>query len=238
MTNTTDRVRDALAWLERKGSKRVREEALKRYGIVAPKSFGVPIGVIQQLAKQLGKDHELATALWATEWYEARLLCAYVDEPDKVTAAQMERWVRDFDNWGIVDTICFVLFDRSKHGWSKVEPWCRRKEEFVRRSGFVMLACLGLHDKAAPDKPFLKGLKLIEQYATDERNFVHKGISWALRVIGGRNSVLHAAALATSERLSDSEHPTARAIGKLGLRDLRNPRLKKQVAARTRAAKS
>ena len=60
MSTTDDRVAEALAWLEQKGSKRVKEEARTRYGIDAPKSFGVPVGMIQQLAKKLGKDHALA----------------------------------------------------------------------------------------------------------------------------------------------------------------------------------
>lgn len=228
-----DRVAEALAWLERKGSKRVKEEARTRYGIDAPKSFGVPVGMIQKLAKELGKDHALAAALWATGWYEARLLCAYVDEPEKVTSAQMDRWARDFDNWGIVDTICFVLFDRTAARWSKVEPWCRHKDEFVRRAGFVMLACLGAHDRTAPDSGFLKGLKLIERGATDERNFVKKGISWAIRIIGGRNVALNRATWETCERLAASDDPTARSIGKLGLRDLNSPALKARLKKKT-----
>lgn len=234
MSETAERVAEALAWLERKGSKRVREEALTRYGITAPRSFGVRIGDIQLLAKRLGKDHALAAALWNTGWYEARLLCSYVDEPDKVTVAQMDRWAREFDNWGIVDTICFVLFDRSKHGWSRVEPWCKRKEEYVRRAGFVMLACLGAHDRTAPDSAFLKGLRLIERGATDERNFVKKGVSWAIRIIGGRNQALHDATRETCERLAQSEDPTARSIGKLGLRDLNSASLKARLRKKSK----
>jgi 3-methyladenine DNA glycosylase AlkD len=106
-------VREYLAWLERRGSKRVRDDMLSRYGITTPKAYGVPVGTIQQLGKQLGKDHELAAALWATGWYEARMLCAFVDEAERVTPGQMDRWARDFDNWGICDTICFHLFDRT-----------------------------------------------------------------------------------------------------------------------------
>jgi 3-methyladenine DNA glycosylase AlkD len=234
-----ERVAAALAVLERKGSTRVREEALTRYGITAPRSYGVRMGEIQKLAKSLGKDHDLAAALWKTGWYEARLLCAYVDEPGKVTTTQMDRWARDFDNWGIVDTICFVLFDQAAGRWSRVEPWCRHEDEFVRRAGFVMLACLGAHDREAPDAGFLKGLKLIERGATDERNFVKKGISWAIRIIGGRNVALNKATRETCERLAASQNPTARSIGKLGLRDLAGASMKKRLErqSRTKARK-
>ena len=165
MTDTPTRVQEALAWLERRGSKRTRDEMRTRYGITAPRSFGVSVATIQQLAKRLGRDHGLAAALWATEWYEARMLAAFVDEPERVTPAQMDRWCRDFDNWGICDTVCFNLFDRTPHAWSKVAPWCGRREEFVRRAGFALLASLALHDKVAPETAFLRALPLVERGA-------------------------------------------------------------------------
>ncbi len=220
MSQLTEQVEAALQWLERRGSQKVRDEQRTRYGITAAKAYGVPVGVIQKYAKELGRDHALALALWETGWYEAQLLTCYVDQPAKVTPAQMDRWARDWDNWGIVDTVCFVLFDRTPHAWDKVEPWCKRREEYVRRGGFVLLACLALHDKAAPDANFLKGLKLIEKGATDERNFVKKGISWALRTIAMRNGVLRKAALELSRKLAQSDDPTARSIGKLGVSDI------------------
>ena len=219
MTATPQRVREALAWLEQRGSARVREEARTRYGIDAPKSYGVKIGEIQRLAKTLGTDHELAQALWKTGWYEARLLCAYVDDPEQVTAAQMDAWCRDFDNWGVVDTVCFKLFDRSPLAWKKVAPWCRQPGEYQRRAGLVLLACLAAHDKSAPDEKFLDALPLIERYADDERNFVKKGALWALRMIGGRRST-RAEALAMARRLGDSDDVTARWIGKTALREI------------------
>jgi 3-methyladenine DNA glycosylase AlkD len=141
---------------------------------------------IQSLARRLGRNHELAAALWETGWYEARLLAAYVAEPEHITPAQMDRWCRDFDNWGTCDTVCFVLFDRSPHAWRKVEQWSGRRDEFARRAAFALLASLALHDRGTADAPFERGLALIEDAATDERNFVKKAVSWALRSIDSR----------------------------------------------------
>jgi 3-methyladenine DNA glycosylase AlkD len=227
-----DRVREALQWLERRGSQRAREEMLTRYGINAPKAFGVPMSAIQQLGKRLGRNHALAAALWETGWYEARSLAAYVDDPAQVTAAQMERWVRDFDNWAICDTMCFKLWDQTPHAWGKVEQWTRRRDEFVKRAGFVLLACLALHDKAAADQRFLRSLRLIERAASDERNFVKKAVSWALRGIGRRNRTLRAAALDIARQLADSSDATERWIGKDALRELAGPVVRRRLARR------
>jgi len=222
------RVADALAWLEKKGADKTREEAQVRYGITAAKSYGVKMGDVQALAKALGRDHELASQLWATGWYEARLLCAYVDDPAKVTVAQMNRWAKDFDNWGICDTVCFKLFDDVPGVWSRIEPWSKAKGEFEKRTAFALIACMALHGQAT-DAQLLKGLSLCEKAATDERNFVRKGVSWALRSIGLRSQALHAATSKVAERLAASEDTTARAIGKEALRDLKKSkeRLKK-----------
>jgi 3-methyladenine DNA glycosylase AlkD len=119
---TRSGVDTALAWLERHSTRRDREN-LTRFGITAGKAFGVSMANIQRLAKTIGRDHDLAAALWQTGWYEARLLTAFVDEPARVTSRQMDRWCRDFDNWGICDTLAFHLFDRSRFAWAKVDAW-------------------------------------------------------------------------------------------------------------------
>jgi 3-methyladenine DNA glycosylase AlkD len=209
---------------------------MARYGISATKVFGVSVGALQRLAKRLGRDHGLAEALWDTGWYEARMLTAFVGEPERVTAAQMDRWARDFDNWAMVDTLCFQLFDRTPHAWRQVAQWTRRKEEFVKRAGFALLASLALHDKRTGDAAFLRSLRLIERAATDERNFVKKGVSWALRSVGRRSPALHAAAVAVAERLAASPDGAARWVGKDALRGLGRPAVRRQLAARARGA--
>jgi 3-methyladenine DNA glycosylase AlkD len=191
-----------------------------RYGLPNDKALGVAVGAIQQLAKKLGRSQALAEALWLTDVYEARLLAAFVGEPDKLTPAGMDRWCRDFDNWGVVDTVCFKLFDQSPYGWSRVEKWAKLKGEQQKRAGFVMLACLAAHTEGIPDAQFLKFMPLLEWGATDDRNFVKKGVSWALRMVGRQSPVLLEESLALAKRLAASEDPTARWVGKEALRDL------------------
>jgi 3-methyladenine DNA glycosylase AlkD len=220
-----------LAELERQGSRRNRD-GMARYGIVASKVFGVSVGSLHLLAKRIGRDHALAAALWKTGWYEAQMLAALVDDPAQVTPAQMDAWARDFENWAICDTVCMHLFDRTPHAWRKVAAWSRRRDEFVRRAAFALLASLALHDKASPNDRFLRALPLIERASTDDRNFVKKGVNWALRSIGNRNRALNAAAIAVAERLARSDDATARWIGKDAVRGLTSPATRKRLAKR------
>ncbi|MEW5915120.1 MAG: DNA alkylation repair protein [Gemmatimonadota bacterium] len=228
-------VKEVIAMLEKRGSKKTRD-GMARYGIVAPKAFGVPVGVIQQIGKNVGKNHQLAAELWESGWYEARMLTAFIDDPALVTSKQMDDWVADFDNWAICDTLCFHLFDRTAHAWTKVGPWSRRREEFVRRSAFALLAGLSLHDKKAGDEPFLKTLAYIERCADDDRNFVKKGVSWAFRVMGRRSAALHDATLKLAREFAKSSDPTVKWQGNAAIVDLTSAAARKQVAARKRAA--
>jgi 3-methyladenine DNA glycosylase AlkD len=208
------RVAEALAALEALGTEEGRL-GMARYGIVAAKVYGVSVANIRALAKQLGRDHDLADELWRTGWYEARLLAAFVDDPKLVTPTQMDDWASDFENWADCDTACFDLFDKTPHAFAKVDQWAADEREFVRRAAFALLASVALHDKKAADGLFLDRLKLIEVAATDPRNFVKKGVSWALRGIGGRKSpALRAAARAMADRLAASSDKTARWIGR------------------------
>lgn len=211
---------EVLAELEALGSDSYRE-GMARYAITYEKAFGVAVGQLRALAKRLGRDHALAQALWDTGWYEARLLAGMVDDPQWVTPEQMDAWRADFDSWAVTDTLCFDLFDRTPHAFAKIDQWARLNDEFGKRAAFALLASVALHRKDAPDEAFLERLPLIEGAAADSRNFVKKGVNWALRAIGSRKSpVLKAAALDVAARLAAMSDPTARWNGKDALRQL------------------
>ena len=224
---------EALKWLEKKGTRRYKD-GLARYGIVAPKAFGVPVGTLLKFAKQHGPDHALAAELWKTGWYEARLLAAMIDDPKQVTRRQMNAWARDFDNWGVCDTVCWHLFDYTPYAWETLRKWSASPREFVKRAGFAMMAGQAGHNKTATDAQFLALLPLIEKNAGDDRNFVKKAVNWALRRIGGRSPKLHAAALALARRLAASDEASRRWIGKDALRDLSRPVVHARLARRAR----
>jgi 3-methyladenine DNA glycosylase AlkD len=218
-----------ISWLERHGTKANRD-GMARYAIPSDKAFGISVGSLRKYAKQLGSNHELAAALWDTGWYEARMLAAFVDEPARVTSAQMDRWCRDFDSWAICDTACFHLFDRTPFAWQKAQQWATAKPEFVKRAGFALMASLVAHDKRASDDAFIECLPLIETGAQDDRNFVKKAVNWALRSIGKRNRRLNAAAIVVAKRLADSDVPAARWVGKDALRELAGPAVRDRLA--------
>ncbi len=195
-------------------------EGMARYGINPEGTLGISVKELRKLAKGIGKDHELALRLWASGIHEARILASMVDDPKRVTEEQAEAWVKDLDSWDTCDQVCMNLFEKLPGAYEKAVEWAGRHEEFVRRAGFALMACLAWHDKTAPDERFLDLLPVIKAGATDERNMVKKAVSWALRNIGKRNPALREAAMALAEEMSRRESKSARWVGKDAMRDL------------------
>jgi 3-methyladenine DNA glycosylase AlkD len=214
---------------------------MTRFGINPKYALGINIPVLRRMAKDVCKDpqykknpeklHKLAQDLWDSKIHEVRILAGMIDVSELVTDAQMDNWVKDFNSWDLCDQVISSLFDKTPFAYQKAFEWSKRKEEFEKRAGFVMMAVLSVHDKnppdrrssgpgVAPDAKFEKFFPVIKREATDERNFVKKAVNWALRQIGKRNTHLRNKAISLSKELIDSKNITAKWIGSDALREL------------------
>ena len=202
------------------------------FAITPSHALGIRIPEIRKLARETGKDHALSVSLWETGIHEARMLAAFIGDPAKVSRAQMEQWVKDFDSWDICDQTCSALFDKTPYAYQCAAEWAVRPEEFVKRAGFAMMAALAVHDKKADDVSFENFFQAIIVASDDGRNFVKKAVNWALRQIGKRNMHLHGKALQTAHMLAKSEHASARWIASDAIRELSAGRTLERITAR------
>ena len=195
-------------------------KGMARFGINPRNTYGVSIPVLRAMAKELGKNHSLALELWKSGIHEARILASMIDLPEKVTNNQMQEWVKDFDSWDVCDQCCSNLFDKTKLAYNKAHEWSLRREEFVKRAGFVLMAALAVHDQEAPNAEFLNFLKAVRREAADERNFVRKAVNWSLRQVGKRNIELNRAAIKTAKTIQKMDSKGAQWIASDALREL------------------
>ncbi len=202
---------------------------MARFGVPTKNALGIPAAKVHALAREIGRNHRLAEQLWRAGLHEARALAALIDDPKLTSERQMERWVRDFDSWDICDCCCWHLFDRTPFAYRKARDWSRRKEEYVKRAGFSLMAALAVHDKSTGDAPFLHLLPVIERGSSDGRNFVKKAVNWALRQMGKRNRRLNRAAIAAARRIRGLKSSSARWIAADALRELASPAVQKRL---------
>jgi len=208
-------------------------QGMARFGISTKKRLGVSIPDLRALAKEIGKDHDLALKLWDTGIADARILAGMIGEPNKLTGRQMEDWAKDFDSWDVCDQVCMNLFERTPLVREKIKEWSRRKEEFIKRAAFALIACLAWHDRTAGDTDFTAFFPLIKKAATDERNYVKKAVNWALRNIGKRNSELNRAALKLAKEIMAIDSRPARWIASDAIRELSSMPVKKRLEKRS-----
>ncbi|MBI5403183.1 MAG: DNA alkylation repair protein [Ignavibacteriae bacterium] len=205
-------------YLELKGSEK-NLLGMQRFGIRFNKAYGVNIPVLRKLAKDFRKNHEFALELWETKIHELMLLAIFIDDYRKVTKAQMNKWVKDFNSWDICDQCCSNLFEKTPYAYEKIFEWSKSKDEFVKRAAFTMIAVIAVHHKKTEDIELFDFFPLIEREAWDERNFVKKAVNWALRQLGKRSSLLFNEAVEVAKRIALQDSKSAKWIAKDALRE-------------------
>ena len=221
-------IEDVMQKLRRK-AKPDQLQGMAKYGMAIEKRLGLSIPELRKLAKEIGKNHDLALELWKTEIDEARILAAMIDDPLKLTEAQMEDWVKGINSWDVCDQVCMNLFEKSPLAWKKIHDWSNREEEFVKRTAFSLLACLAWHDKKAKDEQFTAFFPSIKQGATDERNFVKKAVNWALRNIGKRNQNLNKAVIDAAREIRQLDSKAARWIATDAIKELESEAVQRRL---------
>lgn len=200
-------------------------DGMARYGINVDKAFGLSAPFIYSLAKKIGANHQLALELWDSGYHEARHIAAVIDDPKLVTKSQMNKWVKDFNSWDICDGACSNLFRKTPYAIDKIFEWCDRKEEFVRRASFSLIACVAVHHKTRNDEEFLEFFPLIKKYSVDKRNFVKKAVNWALRQIGKRSLYLNKEAVKVAKEILEVDSRSAKWIAKDAIKELTDPKV-------------
>jgi len=212
-------------------------KGMARYGINPKNNLGVSISKLRPIAKEIGKDHDLALKLWSSGIHDARLLACFIEDPVKITGEQMDSWAKDFDSWDVCDQACTSLFDLTPIAWKKVFEWAKRDEEFVKRAAFSIIAGLAVHDKKASDKEFEQFSTLIKKHSVDERNYVKKAVNWALRNIGKRNLVLNKQMIKLSKEIQKIDSKSARWIANDAIRELSSEKVQKRLVEKEKKGK-
>ena len=224
-------VQDVLTRLKSLSNQNNRE-GMAKFGINIDSALGISVYTLRSVAKEIGRNHELAIQLWNSGIHEARILASMIGEPARVTENLMEKWVNDFNSWDICDQVCSNYFDRTPFAYPKAIEWSARRKEFVKRAGFVLMATLSVHDKRADDQQFIQFFPIIMRESTDERNYVKKAVNWALRQIGKRNRELNKRAIQIALEIQKMDTKSARWIATNALRELTSVKVQSRFRKR------
>jgi 3-methyladenine DNA glycosylase AlkD len=207
-------------------------EGMSRFGIMGDGRLGLSMPELRKMGKSIGEDHNLALKLWTTKIPDAMILAALVGDPARVTEKQADSWVKDICSWDVCDQLCMNLFERIPFAEKKIFEWSKRDEEYVKRVPYAMIACIAWHDKNASDDYLMDFFPVIKDGATDNRNYVKKAVSWALRHIGKKNLNLNKKALELAREIKNIDSKAARWIASDVIRELESEAVQKRLRSK------
>jgi len=177
-------------------------DKLKRTGGL--KSFGIGLTQLRKLAKQIGRDHELALELWKSQYYDIKVLALLIDEPKKITREQAESQVEQL-NAGMLEHVfssCDATLPKTGFALELCLDWLESNDPTRRSCGYGLLYELSKNkrNKALTDEIFLAAIKRIDETIDTEKNSVRLSMGGALIGVGKRNKVLNTAAIKVVKR--------------------------------------
>ncbi len=199
---------------------------MKKFGITYVKSYGLRLPQIRKIAKQCGKNHELALKLWDYGYHETYLLATLVEEPEKVDSLQLNEWIYTFYSWDLVDQACINLLRFMPEAIDSIFIWAEADEEFVKRTAFSLIAVLAVHNK---NSSFDEYFEIIKQGSKDNRNFVKKSVNWALRQIGKSSIQNNKKALDLAYEILEIDNKASKWVARGAIRELESEKVQKKL---------
>ena len=131
-------VNDVLKRLEELGSESVRIRNRKRGAGDA--QFGVMLGDIRKVAKEVGRDHDLALELWATENVDARLAAILTLEPKRLSSEELDTLVRSAGFVQVFDWLDSYVVRKHPDKEALRQRWMVDDDPWAARAGWSLTA--------------------------------------------------------------------------------------------------
>ena len=198
-------------------------ENMKKFGIRYVKSYGLRLPQIRKIARQCGKNHDLALKLWNHGYHETYLLATLIDESEKVSSKQLNDWVSTFYSWDLVDQACINLLRFIPEARENIFIWCDSEEEFVKRTAFSLIAVLAVHEKGFDFEIYFD---IIKEASKDSRNFVKKSVNWAIRQIGKIDLENNRKALDLAYEILEMDNKASKWVARGAIRELESEKVR------------
>jgi len=168
-------------------------------------SFGIGLTVLRKLAKQIGRNRNLALELWETDIYDAKIIALLIDDPKQITREQAEVQVDNLRQGHLahVFSSCGASLAKTHFVVPLLVEWISSKDTMRKSCGYGLLYEVSKSKrKDAPgDDFFLKRIQEISTYFHKAHKNVQLAMGGALIGIGKRNSVLNTSALKVAKAI-------------------------------------
>ncbi|MEX1215005.1 DNA alkylation repair protein [Saccharospirillum sp.] len=207
-------VSEVLALLEAERDERgIRNWEKLGSGTAGMKSYGIGLTRLRKLARQVGRNSELAHALWQTDTYEARVIALLIDDPAHITRDQAEKQVEELAGGMLAHVFasCDATLAKTSFVVELAEQWVRSEDAVRRECGYGLLyeASKFSGRKAPSEAFFFAQVERIAKTIGSESEKVRLSMGTALMGIGKRSAALNEAALKVARQVGPIEFTSA-----------------------------
>ena len=172
-------------------------------------SFGIGLTRLRKFAKQIGRDRELAKALWRTELYDAKVIALLIDDPKQITREEAEQQVGELHGGMLAHVFasCDATLAKTPFVIELAEKWVYSEDAIRRDCGYgLMYEVSKFTGKKAPSEAFfIKHIEHISATIDGELENVRLAMAFPLMGIGKRNAALNKAALRVARAVGPIE---------------------------------
>ena len=160
-------------------------QSMRQKGLDYHLNWGATLPRLREKADEIGKNYDLAIALWKENVRECKILATMIMPPDEVLPEVIDIWMEQTPTSEIAEQAAFNLYQYLPYAPEKAYTWMASDKELYQLCGFHILSRL-----------FMNGQE------PNERG-INEFVDQALAALQGESMIVRKAAMSCMQRFAD-----------------------------------
>lgn len=115
-------------------------QSMRDKGLDYHVNWGASLPMLKAKAKDIGKDYDLAIALWKENVRECKILATMIMPADKILPEVVDIWMEQTTSQEIAELASFNLYQHLPFAADKAYKWIASEKDLYQECGFLVLA--------------------------------------------------------------------------------------------------
>jgi len=160
-------------------------KSMRDKGVDYHLNWGATLPRLREMADEMGKNYDLAIALWKENVRECKILATMLMPPERILPEVVDIWMEQTETVEIAEQAAFNLYQYLPFAAEKAFQWLAAPEELCQICGFHVLSRL-----------------FMQKREPNERG-INEFVDQALTALGSTNISLQKAAMNSLQRFAD-----------------------------------
>jgi hypothetical protein len=117
-------------------------QSMRDKGVNYKLNWGATLPRLREKADEIGKDYDLAIALWKEDVRECKILASMLMPPEQILPEVADIWMEQIPSQEIAEQVAFNLWQYLPYAPEKAFQWMASEKEYDQLCGFHVLTRL------------------------------------------------------------------------------------------------